>query len=245
MHQYNILRIDRKQHVIFDPEDVFKITKVHRIRINEEIYVLWNNKKYLAVIRSIAPLRAEVLRQIQANERRYSLDVYLGSLKPKPFEDAVNKLVQLNVYQIHQLILDRTYDEHQIRTERIQKITNEATSQSKRYDQVLYYPNIPFNKMLSQLHQYDAVFVANEKNEEVYLYDLKIRWSFVKNVAIIIGGEGGFTGDEITRLKANRNVYMIKLTPTILRAETAAVYLTSVLDQFLNYQRREDETKVN
>ncbi|MCV3754289.1 16S rRNA (uracil(1498)-N(3))-methyltransferase [Ureaplasma zalophigenitalium] len=245
MHQYFIKKIDNQKTVIFYDDDVFKITKVHRIKIHEEICVLYNEEKFIAQITNLKPLTAQVVRKIINIERAYNLDVFLGSLKAKPFEDAINKLTQLNVQSCAQLVLQRSYDCKQIKTERINKIIETATNQAKRNDLMIFQSNTSFQTLCDQIPLYDVVFVAYENNEPKYIYDLLIDWTKLKKIAVIIGGEGGFSDSEISQLRTYKNVFCVKLSPTILRAETAAVYLCSVLDQYLNFQRRSHETKTN
>ena len=50
----------------------------------------------------------------------------------------------------------------------------------------------------------------------------------VKNIAIIIGPEGGFEDTEIQRLKAS-GAYIVTLGPRILRTETAGFVCASLL----------------
>ncbi|MCV3728696.1 RsmE family RNA methyltransferase [Ureaplasma miroungigenitalium] len=245
MHQYLVKKIDKQKNVIFHEDDIFKITKVHRIKLYEEVCVLYNQEKFIAKITNLKPLTAEVVGLWTNIQRQYDLDVFLGSLKAKPFEDAINKLTQLNVRTCAQLILQRSYDCEQIKTERIHKIIETATNQAKRNDLMTFQANVRFQDLCEQINMYDAVFVAYENNAPTYIYDLQTNWTKLEKIAVVIGGEGGFSDTEITQLQTYKNVFCIKLSPTILRAETAAVYLCSVLDQYLNFQRRSHETKTN
>ena len=51
----------------------------------------------------------------------------------------------------------------------------------------------------------------------------------VKNISLIVGAEGGFTEGEADALKYSENIECVSLGSRILRAETAAISLISIV----------------
>ena len=63
-------------------------------------------------------------------------------------------------------------------------------------------------------------------NSSLYL---EIKPINAKNIAIIVGSEGGFSEQESLKLSKLQNVKTISLGSRILRAETAAITLSSTI----------------
>ena len=83
--------------------------------------------------------------------------------------------------------------------------------------------------MLKRLNDYDLVLFANETNKKI----TKIDFSNAKNIAIIVGSEGGFSPEEIKQLKYNQ-VTEFGLGSRILRCETASVISCGLVSYILN-----------
>ena len=112
------------------------------------------------------------------------------------------------------------------KTEKLQDISNQSIKQCKRSIPMIVQPTLSFNNMIKELEKFDIVIFANECEKN---YDLKsIDLTYDKSIAVIIGSEGGFSEDEINKLILY-NAKSITLGKRILRAETAAIALTSVV----------------
>ena len=86
---------------------------------------------------------------------------------------------------------------------------------------------LSFDEMCDGLADFDAVIIAYEKdatNAKNVLSKLNIK----QKIAVIIGGEGGFSLDEIKKLNA-KNIKFVSLGNLILRAETAVISLVSAI----------------
>ncbi len=108
---------------------------------------------------------------------------------------------------------------------RFEKIAVSAAKQCGRSVVLKLSPNMTFKQMLNSLDEYDLVIFANETENNTGLQkllkkDLKI--------ALIVGSEGGFSKDEIDAI-INKGAKSISLGKRILRAETAAIALSSVV----------------
>ncbi len=117
-----------------------------------------------------------------------------------------------------------------------QTISNQSTKQCRRSTPMHVHATVTFNQMLSMLSAYDTVIFANECEHNQVLDNLAS--SNYKNVAIIVGSEGGFDADEIKAIIAS-GAHSVSLGKRILRAETAAIALTSVVMYMLgewNYE---------
>ena len=73
-----------------------------------------------------------------------------------------------------------------------------------------------------KLLKYDIVIVPYECEKENYIKNvLKNMDENVKNIAIVVGPEGGFSDGDIEILSELTNMKKVSLGPRILRTETA------------------------
>lgn len=104
--------------------------------------------------------------------------------------------------------------------DRLNKIVISSAKQCGRTRLLDIHPTVTFNNMIDMLTTYDAVLFANEKEESVTLKELLLGKDY-KNVAIIVGSEGGFSADEIEILKGKSMSFTFG--KRILRCETAGI----------------------
>ena len=158
------------------------------------------------------------------NELPQKITVILSLIKQDKFEWAIQKLTELGVSRIVPYIAERTQivPEGKKKWERFRKILQEAAEQSHRN-------RIP--ELCDPVKEKDLVHFLSDVNllayekEDTKLTAVEIREG---SVSLLIGPEGGFTENETVRFK-ELGFRSLSLGKRILRAETAAVYLTSVV----------------
>ncbi len=111
------------------------------------------------------------------------------------------------------------------KTDRLQTIAINACKQCGRSKYPEVSPVVSFDEMCKSLKGYDLVLFANETEKSK---KLSSSISDEKNIAIIVGAEGGFSEEEINKL-ASVNAKSVTLGKRILRTETAGLYMLSVL----------------
>lgn len=118
------------------------------------------------------------------------------------------------------------------KVERYNKISREASKQCGRTDVVPVVEVGTFDNIIKEkLQDFDAVFFAYEAEENSLrnaIENIK-RTKSIKNIALIIGPEGGFDKEEVEKITKLDNVYSVSLGTRILRAETASLNLLSIL----------------
>lgn len=153
-------------------------------------------------------------------------------LKSDKMEYVVQKAVELGVSQILPVVSKNTVvklDEKDAvkKTERLNKIAKEAIGQCGRTDNV----SVERVKKLENvnLSSFDLVLFCYENAKES-LQSVHKKICDAQSVAVIIGPEGGFDTNEVAELCENSNVVPVVFGERILRAETASVYMLSILD---------------
>jgi len=203
---------------------------VLRLSAGDEVILLDNSgKEYTAVIASVEKKRMilNVVRsEVGGREALTDVCLLFGYLKnADKNEFIVQKAVELGVKKIG--VFSSTYSSAYMnanKLERLNKVSKEAAKQCLRSTapEVIYFDNL--GKALASADGYENKLFACEFATESKC-DLE---TLAGSTAIVIGSEGGFSREE-EELASSLGYASITLGKRILRAETAAVALTSVV----------------
>ncbi len=157
-------------------------------------------------------------------------------LKSDKMDYLVQKAVELGVKNIIPVITKNTVvkldeKDKQKKIERLSKIAKEAVEQCGRADNV----NIESVQNITSLDTscYESVLICHETSK-VNLKSVINNIKDNKNIAVIIGPEGGLDEQEVEKMLEKSNVLDISLGERILRAETASLCILSILGYELN-----------
>lgn len=203
---------------------------VLRLGVGAEVILLDNSgKEYTAVIAAVEKKRMllNVVRE-EVGQREAATDVFLlfGYLKnADKNEFIVQKAVELGVNRIG--VFSSEYSSAYMnanKLERLNKVSKEAAKQCLRSvaPEVVYYDTL--EKGLQAAEDYQNKLFACEFATESKADIANLQGS----VAIVIGSEGGFSRAE-EEYANTKGFASVTLGKRILRAETAAVALTSVV----------------
>lgn len=229
MQTYFVNKIKNKR-VYLETEDKHHIVNVMRMRVGSQINVVYNNQKYLAEIINLDPLQVNTISFLNTNsELNKEISLFQASIKPSNFEWSVQKATELGIVNFYQLITKFVNDSQLIKTNRILKIIKEASEQSARTNLMNYYEQTSFSQLIKIASGFDLIIVAYENEQVNYFNDYLTNIKIATKIACVIGPQGGFAKEEIDELKQLTNTIFIKLTKTILRSETASLYLLANL----------------
>ena len=151
--------------------------------------------------------------------------VFLATTKNDALNESIDSLTQLNVKNI--VIFDTKYSVASIDTDKLEKLRTrsiQACKQCERADFV-NITSMKYKQVIECLKDYDLVLFAYENTTNPFISDLK---DYIgKNIALIVGCEGGFSETEAEEL--NKVAKTISLGKTILRAPVACTALTSAV----------------
>ena len=203
---------------------------VLRLSVGSEVILLDNSgKEYTAVITAVEKKRMTLnVVRTELGSREAATDVCLlfGYLKnADKNEFIVQKAVELGVNKIG--VFSSEYSSAYMnanKLERLNKVSKEAAKQCLRSiaPEVVYFDNL--EKALGFAKDYENKVFACEFATESKC-DLE---KLAGSTAIVIGSEGGFSREE-EQLANDLGFASVTLGKRILRAETAAVALTSVV----------------
>ncbi len=221
-------------------EDVRHIAAVLRMKSGDELLLSdGQGTEYSVKIASLGrrEITTEVVNQA-TREIRYPL-ITLGQGLPKSdkMDFIAQKATELGVTSIIPLVTERTIikiTDGGKRISRWQKICREAAMQSNRPDIPKIEPVRTFSNFVETLpHPAEdntsspLLLLPWEEGTEPIKNVLRQN-SGVRRLIVLIGPEGGFSGQEAQRAR-EKGFHLVSLGPNILRTETAAIAVLSMI----------------
>ena len=210
-----------------------KHIQVLRHNINDEIIVNENIYKIIDMTRDTIDLEY-IKEALVIGVPKTNITLYIAFLKSDKMDYLVQRAVEIGVKRIvpffSKNVVVKLEEKSKVkRREKLQKIADEACKQCGRMDTVNIEEFLNFNELKDSLKE-DKIFFAYEASKDSLrreINDMKQR--NINNIGIIIGAEGGFLESEAEELNKLDNVCCVSLGERILRAETAAINLLSIL----------------
>lgn len=235
----------RENQIIILGQDVNHIKKVLRAKIGDELQICnsQNGENFLCEIdnleeeKIICQIKEKIQEQVESN---IEVTIFQGLPKADKMEYIIQKSVELGVYDITPVEMKRCVvklneKDKSKKIERWQKISEVAAKQCGR-NIIPKVNNIAKIKEIKNLcNDYDIILVAYEEEKEnklkKVLQELKNIYNKdeVLKIAIVIGSEGGIDKEEVEELKNINNAKVITLGDRILRTETVALNIISII----------------
>ena len=212
-----------KDIVAITGQEAQHLSKVRRAKIGDEI-VAFNGDgyDYHLKITEITKdkVKAEIINKtLNKATNDTNITVYLSMIKNDALTTAIDNLAELNVKEVKLFKSDYSVaviDEKKL--EKLNQIAIQASKQSERAD--IMKVSIANKKDIEEDCKNTTAFFAYEDSNN------KIQ-KFSGDFAVIIGPEGGFSGEENKYFSSFAK--NISLSKTILRAEVACVASVSML----------------
>ena len=235
MQRYFAKIIDKQ--VFLDDGDVHHLLNVMRAKEGTNIEVVYDKKIYLCEVQKLNPLGIYTIKTLDDDpELTKEVTLFFGLAKGDKIDFVIQKATELGVSKIvlfssQRCVVDFSSKDINKKLERYKKIAKEASEQSHRVivPEVLGVYKL---KDISDDMLCDLNYVAYEKlsNSNNFLSEMKVKNS--DSISVFIGPEGGFEESEIELLEA-KGVHPITLGKRILRTETAAVNILSVISYLI------------
>ena len=200
------------------------IYKVMRVGIGQTFSLFNKNGEWEAKIENYKDQAVDflVIKKIRSNENNKEIWLAFAPIKLNYLNLMIQKATELGVTKLIPILTERTIV-RKINLSRINKIVIEAAEQSNRLD-------IPKIEKLTKFKN----FLKENKNTNIIFGDLNtnnVKFDFKdeKPVCVLIGPEGDFTEDERSMILNQKNISPIKINENILRSETAAISMLSLI----------------
>lgn len=224
MHRFFAERTDEHAAALL-PEEEAHALKVLRMQAGNPCQALLEGRIYAARIVETHPRVTLTLEEeLPSQEPSVALTLYQGVPKGDKMDYIVQKCTEAGVARIVPVHFSRcvaqwTGKDAEKKTVRFRRIAAEAAKQSGRAVVPVIDPPVSFAAALGLLSRHEKVFVPWEEAEG---RGVKSHWNGERDLAVLIGPEGGIAQEEIAALQALSAV-PVTLGPRIFRTETAGL----------------------
>ncbi len=225
--------------IIIDGNEFVHLKKVLRMREGDKAVVCFNDGiDRICEIKKIEDSHAvmSVIEMRQNDtEMRAKVTLYQALMKGDKFDFCVQKAVELGVSKVVPFESRFTVAKWDgKKTERYRRIAFEASKQCGRARLAEIENCVNFSSLAGMLCGHETVIFCNETEHGNKLLETLEGLSPPKDIAVVIGGEGGFSPEEIKEIMHLNNALSVSFGKRILRAETASVFALSVISAWLD-----------
>lgn len=229
--------------IVLSNDDIYHILKVLRGKVGDTFEVVFNENVCLMKISNVSPFKMELIEKVNIdNELDKDVTLFYCLAKGEKNDLVIQKCTELGVKNIvfissSRVIKRLSQDEFDKKAERFRRIAKEAAEQSKRNTIPNIYGLYDINDIPSEF-LCDFNYVAYEEISSNTEKTMDFFHDFIKrgnSIGVLIGPEGGLNNKEVEALMS-KGFNCISLGKRILRTETAAIYVLSVLSFLLESQ---------
>jgi len=247
MNRFFVKKIDQNNIAIYG-DDYKHAKKVLRLVEGSNVYAVYNEVEYLAkIIKDDGEnLWLEMIEETKViREPDVEIHIYQSLPKSSKMDFIIQKNVESGISKLTPIRSDRSLikikneKKEKKKLERWTKISEEAAKQSMRNIIPEIRDIISFDDMIEELkfkikNENIEILVPYENEEDCSIKDINLN---KEKIAAVVGPEGGFEEEEIQRL-IEIGVKPVTLGPRILRSETAALVLSTLILHETDNMRR-------
>ena len=200
------------------------ISKVMRIKEGEEFALFNETGEWIAKIKEIKKgiVNFIVIKKFKDVDNNKEIWLAFTPIKHNYLNFMIQKATELGVTKFIPILTERTIV-RDINRERIKKIIIEATEQSNRNKLPQIENLIKFKEFL-KLYRYTNIIFGDLNTK-----DKTVKFNKKNPICILIGPEGDFSETERELINKQKNIKNLKINKNILRSETAAIAMVSIL----------------
>ena len=200
------------------------ISKVMRIKEGESFSLFNDSGEWEAKINEIKKgiVNFIIVKKLKNSENNSEIWLAFRPIKLNYLNFMIQKATELGVTKFIPILSERTMV-RDLNSERLNKVIIEASEQSNRIKLPKLEKLVKFKDFIKLYKDTDIVFGdLNSSNDQI-----KINKD--SPVCILIGPEGDFSENERKEILDLKNVKSLKINKNILRAETAAISIISII----------------
>tara|TARA_Y100000590_G_scaffold405927_1_gene494665 strand:- start:202 stop:903 length:702 start_codon:yes stop_codon:yes gene_type:complete len=200
------------------------LSKVMRIDVGQNFSIFNKSGEWEAKIENINKgiVEFSITKKLRSAENEKEIWLAFTPIKLNYLNLMIQKATELGVTRFIPILTERTVV-RKFNEKRINKIITEASEQSNRL-------NLPTLDKLTKLNE----FLKSNQNTNIIFGDLntdnnKLDLKNKDPLCIVIGPEGDFSAKERENILKLKNIIPLKINKNILRSETAAISMISII----------------
>ncbi len=230
---------DQSEIIISDTHQAYKISRVLRKKTGDNIIVLDNSGfEFFCEIKQAAKklILLKILKNKKnSNEPKFSIALHQSIIKKDKMDFVFEKCTEIGVSSFCPIVSEHSV-KLSLKEERMQKILKEAAEQSRRGKIPKLFKIEKFKTAVKNCNKEDINIIFHEKEKRNFLINFLINNKEIikngnKEINLFVGPEGGFSDEEIKIAKA-AGFNIFSLGKRTLRAETAAIFSSSLIASF-------------
>ena len=215
-------------------KDKHHIINVMRMKLNDKIEIVYNEKVYMCEINDIS--KKDVSYSVKDiidvnNELPLKVTIAVSLVNEKKLDFILQKCTELGVYDFILVNSDRSKikidGKEKKKIERWNTITKEAAEQSHRNIKPIVRDIMSINDVLKL--DYDLKLTCSTKENEKTIKNVLQNSTNCDRIIIVVGPEGGLTVSEEEKLEKNGFI-PVTLGNLSLRNETVPMYIMSLIN---------------
>ncbi len=196
-----------------------ELRHLHVLRITPQNEVIVLNGKGKSVLAQWTGMELIWLKDLE-EQQALPMTLIMALVKPDAMEMVLQKATEMGVARIIPLLAERSVSRKRDVQERFTRIMEGALKQSGQ----LMMPHLEATRTIHELE--DAPMILCSLRPGPFVLDHLL--CHTEPPSFLIGPEGGWTQEE-EELLIRKGGHPVSLGPTVLRAETAALFCTSLL----------------
>ena len=235
---------NKKNNLELTRNEAHYINKVMRIKTGNELFIT-NGEGSLWKAIKVKNYSLEIIQldKPYSFQEKETLLLGIAVVIPKNgFEDILKMCTEIGIDLIQPLFSERQINNNLNSSKKLLRwnsIVKEAVEQSERLWKPSILNGLDISDWIKNRDKQDSISISITRNDSCHNLNkwLKKNEEFLdKKSGIlwnVIGPEGGWTSKEVEFFIENK-IPFVKLSDTILRTSTAAVYASSILNQWRN-----------
>lgn len=224
---YTNSNLEENQTIILDGEEYHHLKNVMRTNVGDHV-LLFNGTSIEAEgeVKSLSKASGEILvlnTKENPSEPKVNVTLYQAVCKGDKLSLITQKITEIGATAMTVFYSDYTdIKDKTSKLDKLEKVSISACKQCGRSSILKIEGVLSFSQILEKLSKHEKVFVVYENANQVSLFDSLSKNRNYKDIAIVIGAEGGFSEKEIKALESI-NAEIVTLGKRILRTETASI----------------------
>jgi len=225
--------LKKGQTLTLDQRAAHYLFHVLRCQEGEYISIFNESSEWLSKIDKInsKDVQISIEKNIKSADTKQDITLYFSPIKKNQTELVIQKCTEIGVTNFQPVLMERT-NFSSFNIDRLSLIAIEAIEQSEQMKIPSIYEPIKLEELLSR-DQKDHITLVCSVEENSNSIRNVLKNNIASNYSLMVGPEGDFSETEMNKLKKKGNYFMVSLSDTVLKSETASITAAGILKDCL------------
>ena len=225
--------LEKGQALTLDQRAAHYLFHVLRCQEGEYISIFNESSEWLSKIDKInsKDVQISIEKNIKSADTKQDITLYFSPIKKNQTELVIQKCTEIGVTNFQPVLMERT-NFSSFNIDRLSLIAIEAIEQSEQMKIPSIYEPIKLEELLSR-DQKDHITLVCSVEENSNSIRNVLKNNIASNYSLMVGPEGDFSETEMNKLKKKGNYFMVSLSDTVLKSETASITAAGILKDCL------------